>query len=119
MSGIQVHHAKLWLAGQNQNWPLAGFEIHEIQEAIDDIKNYCSEREETKSIGIINGPVDSLTNAVSEKNIVRFQNSFTLLTNTCNDCHKITKHEFNIVTIPVSSPGCKPGFQTCSLILNA
>src|SRR5664279_1668764 len=38
MSGIQAHHAKLWFAGQNQNWKLANFEIHEIMEAIDDIK---------------------------------------------------------------------------------
>ena len=34
MSGIQVHHNKLWFAGQNENWKLADFEIHEIMEAI-------------------------------------------------------------------------------------
>jgi len=28
MSNIQVHHAKLWFAGINQNWELADFEIH-------------------------------------------------------------------------------------------
>lgn len=32
MSDIQVHHNKLWFAGQNQNWKLADFEIHEIME---------------------------------------------------------------------------------------
>ncbi|MEO6833090.1 MAG: hypothetical protein ABI378_11270, partial [Chitinophagaceae bacterium] len=32
MSGIQVHHNKLWFAGKNQNWALADFEIHEILE---------------------------------------------------------------------------------------
>ena len=39
MSGIQVHHNKLWFAGQNQNWKLADFEINEIKESLDDIKN--------------------------------------------------------------------------------
>jgi hypothetical protein len=39
MSSIQVHHSKLWFAGQNQNWKLADFEIHEIMEAIENIKN--------------------------------------------------------------------------------
>ena len=29
MSNIQAHHAKLWFAGQNHNWKLADFEIHE------------------------------------------------------------------------------------------
>ena len=27
MSQIQVHHAKLWFAGKNENWELANFEI--------------------------------------------------------------------------------------------
>jgi hypothetical protein len=30
MGNIQVHHNKLWFAGQNENWKLAGFELHEI-----------------------------------------------------------------------------------------
>ena len=34
MSGIQAHHSKLWFAGQNQNWKLADFEVHEIMEAV-------------------------------------------------------------------------------------
>jgi len=34
MSGIQTHHAKLWFAGLYQNWELAGFEMHEIQEGL-------------------------------------------------------------------------------------
>jgi len=40
MSNIQVHHAKLWFAGQNRNWELADFEITEIKEAMQGIKNY-------------------------------------------------------------------------------
>jgi len=46
MSGVQAHHSKLWSAGQNQNWKLADFEIHEIMEAIDNIQKYQSERKE-------------------------------------------------------------------------
>lgn len=48
MGTIQLHHNKLWFAGQNQNWELADFEIHEIIEAIDDIKMYQKTRKETK-----------------------------------------------------------------------
>ena len=48
MSGIQVHHEKLWFAGTAQNWRLADFEIHEIMEAVDDIKTYASDRPEVK-----------------------------------------------------------------------
>src|SRR5678815_534119 len=58
MSGIQVHHAKLWFAGQNQNWPLADFEINEIKEALEDIPKYCADRPEVKSLPMINVPLD-------------------------------------------------------------
>lgn len=38
MSSIQAHHSKLWFAGQNENWKLADFEVHEIMESIADIQ---------------------------------------------------------------------------------
>ncbi len=38
MMGIQVHHAKIWFAGKNQNWKLADFEIGEIKETLEDVK---------------------------------------------------------------------------------
>src|ERR1700746_2670892 len=43
MLAIQLHHAKLWFAGQNQNWPLADFEVHEILESLDDIRQFCQD----------------------------------------------------------------------------
>jgi len=52
MTGIQVHHAKLWFAGQNQNWSLADFEIHEIGESLDDINEFCKIGEPIKLAGI-------------------------------------------------------------------
>jgi hypothetical protein len=111
MLGIQLHHAKLWFAGQNQNWPLADFEIHEILESLDDIKAYCQDRPEIKAIGMINGPLDSLNNAIQQKNTTSFKNSFVLLTNTCNKCHQSTEHAFNIVTIPANLPVVNQDFK--------
>jgi len=111
MSGIQMHHAKLWFAGQSQNWPLADFEINEIKESLDDIQKYCSDRTEVKSIGMINDPIDSLTNAIQQKNLSLFKSSFTLLTNTCNNCHHATEHAFNVVTIPINPPVTNQEFK--------
>jgi len=111
MSRIQTHHAKLWFAGQNQNWPLADFEVHEIQEALEDVQKFCSDRPEVKSIGMISPAIDSVTNAIQQKNPLLFRNSFILLTNTCNNCHKATEHSFNVVTIPASLPVPNQDFQ--------
>lgn len=67
MSGIQVHHNKLWFAGINQNWALADFEINEIKESLDDIRTYCTDRPETKSIGMIDAPLQNIANAIQQK----------------------------------------------------
>src|ERR1051325_4633740 len=53
MSNIQVHHGKLWFAGQNRNWKLADFEIHEILENIGDIEKYQTERKESRQMPMI------------------------------------------------------------------
>ena len=111
MSSIQLHHAKLWFAGINNNWELADFEIHEIQESLDDIQQFNTDRLEAKTIGMISPAIDSVSNAIKQKNQLLFKSCFTLLTNTCNNCHKATKHEFNVVTIPAIPPISNQSFK--------
>jgi hypothetical protein len=104
MSQIQVHHAKLWFAGKDENWDLANFEVGEIQEALNDIPKYCSDRPEVKSIGMISEPIYNMANAIKEKDEKKFVSDFTILTATCNDCHKETNHGFNLIKIPDVAP---------------
>jgi len=111
MSGIQVHHAKLWFAGQNQNWELADFEVHEIQESLEDIQKFNNDRPKVKTIGMINPAMDSVTNSIQQKNLQLFKNSFVLLTNTCNSCHRTTDHAFNVVIIPTKLPVVNQEFK--------
>ena len=111
MSGIQIHHAKLWFAGINQNWPLADFEIHEITESLDDIQKYCTDRPEVKSIGMIGPPIDSLQQAISNKDLAVFKTRFMVLTQTCNACHQATNHAFNVVTVPTNPPVVNQDFK--------
>ena len=100
MSNIQAHHAKLWFAGQNQNWALAEFEVNEIKETVEDIEKYETEREESKLIVMIKPVLDSIAVAVNQKDTKLFKRDYTLLTNTCNNCHHAAKFEFNVVKIP-------------------
>ena len=111
MSGIQVHHAKLWFAGTAGNWGLSDFETKEIQEAIDDIQMYCNDRPEVASIPMIKPALDSINDAIKNKSISQFKSGFNLLTNTCNNCHRITKHEFNVIQIPGTPPFTNQRFQ--------
>jgi hypothetical protein len=111
MSGIQVHHAKLWFAGEAGNWALADFEIKEIQEAIEDIQVYCADRPEVASIPMINPALDSMTRSIGAKDVLRFKNSYNLLTNSCNSCHQVTRHAFNVIQTPAVPPFTNQAFQ--------
>jgi len=111
MSGIQLHHAKLWFAGISNNWPLADFEIHEIEETLEDLQKFCGERPEVKSIATIIPALDSTKYSVQQKNLTLFKNSFLSLTAACNNCHKVTNHSFNVVTVPTGLPVVNQDFK--------
>jgi hypothetical protein len=104
MSGIQVHHAKLWFSGINENWELADFEVHEIMESVDNIKKYQAERIESKSLPMLEPSLDSVNAAVKQKDLSSFKTAFVLLTGTCNNCHKAVNYSFNEVKIPDTPP---------------
>ena len=104
MSGIQVHHAKLWFAGQGQNWKLADFEIGEIREAVEDIQRYCTDRPEIKPLPMLAPALDTMDKAIKQQDAAAFKAAFTLLTNTCNNCHHASDHEFNVIKVPDSPP---------------
>jgi hypothetical protein len=104
MLGLQLHHSKLWSAGQARNWKLASFEIDEIKETIDDIKQYNTDRPEIASLPMIEPALDSVAKAIKNGDARSFDSGFVLLTNTCNNCHRATKHEFNVIKVPDGSP---------------
>jgi hypothetical protein len=103
MSSVQAHHAKLWFAGQNQNWPLADFEIHEIKEVLEDLKTFQTERKESQLLNMIEPAIDSVALSIEQKKPVMFINSYIVLTQVCNNCHRSTHFEFNVVKIPEAS----------------
>jgi hypothetical protein len=111
MMGIQIHHAKIWYAGKNQNWALADFEVGEIRETLVDVKQYCYDRPEVKSLPIIYPALDSLSSAIKAKDQQRFNKSFVLLTNTCNNCHTVTNHKFNVIKTPETPPFTNQEFK--------
>jgi hydroxymethylglutaryl-CoA reductase len=104
MSSIQMHHAKLWFAGANNNWKLADFQVHKIQGYLQAIQQFNTDRPEAKAINMLNPAIDSVSNAIKQQNQPLFKSSFILLTNTCNNCHRATQYEFNVITIPANPP---------------
>jgi hypothetical protein len=104
MTNIQIHHAKLWFAGDNQNWPLANYQESLIVSAFKRIQLYHGNQPEAKLAAMIDPALDSVDHAIQQKNHALFQHSFSFLTNTCNSCHQATKHPYNVITIPTVPP---------------
>ena len=111
MSNIQIHHAKLWFAGKNQNWELADFEMHEIAEALDAIKEYQTEREESRKVDMLKPSLDAVNDAINKRDSTLFNSSYLLLTNTCNNCHKAVNFGFNVVKVPETPPFSNQAFK--------
>lgn len=111
MSSLQVHHGKLWFAGQNQNWELADFEIHEIEEAIEDIRKYQKDRKESQMMTMIEPSLERIEVAIDQKDPVLFKKEYIELTNTCNSCHRSTDHGFIVVKSPDSPPFSNQKFK--------
>ncbi|HRI61228.1 MAG TPA: hypothetical protein PK228_15920 [Saprospiraceae bacterium] len=112
MSGIQVHHAKLWFAGLNQNWKLADFEVHEIMEALEDLQKYQSGRTETRLIPTLNPAIEGVNEAIKKQDVISFKSSYMSLTEACNNCHRDVNYEFNMVKIPDRPPFSNQIFNT-------
>ncbi len=111
MSAIQTHHAKLWFAGKNKNWPLAAFEVKELNEVLADILKYQSERPESRWLGMISPALDSIALAVEQKNEEHFGTAYRQLTRSCNACHRQTHFEYNVVILPRRSPFTNQDFR--------
>ena len=104
MSGIQVHHAKLWFAGINRNWELADFEINEIRESLDDLQKYETDRPETQQLPTLNPALEGVNDAIKKQDAVSFKTSFVTLTDACNNCHRNVHYGFNVVKVPGREP---------------
>lgn len=111
MSSIQHHHIKLWFAGLNNNWELAKFEIHEIDEVFEDIENYKKDKAETQQIPMIKPSIKNMESIVKNKDSLNFEKGFTQLTNNCNNCHIATEHRFIKIKIPTNNPFSNQEFE--------
>jgi hypothetical protein len=108
MTATQLRHAKLWFAGKNNNWALAGYEIDEIKEGLEDAARLhptldgVPVAEMVKTI--IVPRLERLEKAVEGKNSTQFIAAFDELTNGCNSCHAGAGKPFIRIQRPTEAP---------------
>ncbi len=108
MSGVQLHFAKLYFAGKAQNWPLAEFELHEVEENLDKAVELRPEENGTNLVGLKDGfkqtQLAALGTAAQHKDWSAFQSAYTEGIGVCNGCHEETTRPFIIITVPAVPP---------------
>lgn len=117
MAGQQVRHAKLWFAGENENWRLAAYEVDELKEGFGDVVKLHPVLEDShipvsKLVPtIIEGPLGEVGAAVEARSKPRFEAAFDKLTAACNQCHQAANFGFNVVKRPTSPPFSNQEFE--------
>jgi hypothetical protein len=102
MGVIQVHHAKLWFAGTNENWKLVEFEIHEIEETFEKISELHGNRyNDSKLVPALALPfLKSTREAAQNKDLPAFKERYNQLTAGCNSCHSDNGFDFIVIKTP-------------------
>jgi hypothetical protein len=112
---LQIRHAKLSLAGEAQNWPLAKFQIEELKEAFEDAEKYHPMFKDIPIKGMIDGianpAVAAVEKAVDSKDRTSFVRAFEGLTAACNNCHRAANFNYIVIQRPATSPYPNQSFQ--------
>lgn len=117
MTLTQMRHAKLWLAGQAANWPLAAYELDELREGMEDAATYHPTHKDAPLPvnqlidKMMKDPLAQLDKAVTARDKTAFTSAFDTLTEACNSCHKATNFGFNVVTRPTTNPYANQAFE--------
>lgn len=110
MTLTQMRHAKLWFAGEAENWPLADYELDEIEEGFADATRFHPTHKSAPSPltvlvpEFIGPPLQELRTAVQDRDRASFERGFDALTAACNGCHRAAGFSFNVVTRPTANP---------------
>jgi len=97
----QLRHIKLWFAGHAGNWPLADYEIGELQEGFEDVNNLLGGGTVDKEVG---APIKALQKAIDAKDPATFATAFDGLSAGCNACHHLLDHPFIVIQRPTLLP---------------
>lgn len=104
MGNLQRYSQKLWFSLINQNWELADFYLHEIDEIAEDLVHkqiiYEGNDISNQVKQILVPAIDDLKSDIDKNNGEWVVKKYMTLINSCNTCHQATAHDFINITIP-------------------
>ncbi len=104
---VQPRHAKLGLAEQAGNWPLAAYALAELREVFAGIAK-TKPRFRGLPVGelaeaALGPPMNALDIGIRQKDKVKFAAAYIQLTQGCNACHSTLNHPFVVIKAPEAS----------------
>lgn len=104
---VQPRHIKLGLAGAQQNWPYAAYELAELIEAFEDVAKLVPQH---GSLAIpaaiastVKQPMRALDQAIKAEDAGAFTRAYADLTAACNACHQSADHPMLVIRVPTGS----------------
>ncbi len=103
MGATQLRHFKLWYAGKEKNWPLAGYELDQIKDNFQDAMTYFPGLP-AADMSTMAKPAAQIDAAIKAKDSAKFARAFGAMTSACNSCHQSQGYGFIRIKVPTSSP---------------
>src|SRR5271166_6467248 len=89
---VQPRHIKLGLAGSEQNWPYATYELDQVRQTFADVAEILPKYRDLSIPDMIkstvNEPLAALDRAIQAKDGNQFNAAYGQLTASCNACHQ-------------------------------
>lgn len=104
---IQPRHVKLWLAGKQENWPLAGYALKEIRQSFTRIAAGVPQYNGAPVADLIDAAMSESMNlidfTIKAGEPRQFREQYGKLTAACNACHATTGHPYIVLKVPESA----------------
>ncbi len=101
---VQPRHVKLGLAGKQQNWPYASYELSELRNAFARIARTLPQYQSWDTAATVTAmtqaPFAALDQAIKARSTAQFAAAYTQLTHACNVCHQTLNHAAVVIKVP-------------------
>jgi len=109
MLELQIRHARLWQAGQAQNWLLTQFQLAELRESFFGVVEQNGDHAalQPKRLAEVlpaftNPALKQLQDAVDAQDGKKFEAAYDALSKACTSCHEASGHGFLVIQRPVT-----------------
>jgi hypothetical protein len=87
-----------------KNWPLAAYELDELEEAMEDVARYQPHWNDlpiAKMVkSIMADLIKALSSAIDTGDEARFVSAYGKVTEGCNSCHRAADRDYLVIQVP-------------------